>query len=132
MIPARHDYALRFTEPFLFVDDGTAAQLPPTSQLQAVIVGLPQNASNIVWHAYQPDSQTPSNLVQVTQTGTVIAGPTAGAVDIEADFMTPSGSQVSVKRLNVVQLSDLSAEANTRAVFQAPIPPIGQLVNIAW
>ena len=132
VIPARHDYELSFSEPFLFVNEGTSAQLPPTTQLKAAIVGQPQDASNVVWHAYQPDSQTPSNLVRVTQDGAVISGATAGSVDIEADFMTTSGSQVSVKRLNVVQLSDLSAEANTRAVFQAPTPPIGQLVTNAW
>lgn len=132
VIPARHDYDLSFSEPFLFINDRTSAQLAPTTQLKTAIIGLPQDASNIVWHAYQPDSQTPSSLVQITQDGTVSSGRSSGAVDIEADFTTASGSQVSVKRLNVVQLSDLSAAANTSLLFQAPTPPIGQLVTNAW
>lgn len=132
VILARHDYNLGFSVPFLFVNSGVAATLPTTDRLQASVQNLPNNAGPVTWHAYEPDTQNPSPLVQITADGTVIAGPNPGAVDIQADFATPDATQVSVRRLNVVKLADTSADANTNVSFTAPSPPTGQLVNNAW
>lgn len=132
VIPAHHDYSVGFSEPFLFVSGGPSSRLPTTNQLKAQVEAIPDDASPIVWHAYQPDSKVPSTLVQVKDDGTVIAGPDPGIVDVEADFTTASTTQSSIRRLNVVKLSDTPANANESVIFKAPSLPIGQLVNNNW
>ncbi|WP_125708754.1 hypothetical protein [Lacticaseibacillus porcinae] len=132
VIPARHDYALNFSEPFLFVKDGSAARMPTTDQLKAQVNAIPDDAGPIAWHAYQPDSKIPSTLVQVTADGTVIAGPDPGSVDIEADFTTATTTQSSVRRLDILKLPDTTANANEAVNFRSPIPPSGQLLTNSW
>lgn len=132
VIPAHHDYSVDFSEPFLFVSGGPSSRLLTTTQLKAQVEAIPNDASPIVWHAYQPDSKIPSTLVQVKADGTVIAGPDPGSVDVEADFTTASTTQNSVRRLNVVKLPDASANANQAVNFQAPTLPVDQLVNNSW
>lgn len=125
-------YDMDFSEPFLFASGGPQSSKTPTSSLKASVFALPASASAIQWHAYQAGTQTPSNLVQISADGTVTAGADAGIVDIEANFTTAGGPQVTGRRLNIVKLADGSANAFDQAVFQAPALPAGQLTNASW
>ncbi|WP_407891580.1 hypothetical protein [Lacticaseibacillus sp. N501-2] len=125
-------YDMDFNAPFLFTSGGPQSPKAPTTSLKATVLALPASASAIVWHAYQPGTQTPSDLVKISADGTVTAGPDAGTVDIEVNFTTAGGPQVTGRRLTIIKLADGSANAFDHALFQAPALPAGQLVNAAW